>query len=37
LFPVKTEHSPEILEFVAQENLRSSLKLNDGDEATLKI
>jgi len=37
LFPVKTQHSPEILEFVADENLRSNLKLKDGDEATLKI
>ncbi len=37
LFPVKTEHSPEILEFVAKENLRITLKLADGDEATLKI
>jgi len=37
LFPVKTEHSPEILEFVAKENLRITLKLEDGDEATLKI
>jgi riboflavin kinase, archaea type len=37
LFPVKTEHSPEILEFVAKENLRINLKLKDGDEATLKI
>jgi len=37
LFPVKTEHSPEILEFVAKENLRIILKLKDGDEATLKI
>jgi len=37
LFPVKTEHSPEILEFVAKDNLRITLKLADGDEATLKI
>jgi riboflavin kinase, archaea type len=37
LFPVKTEHSPEILEFVAKENLRITLKLKDGDETTLKI
>ncbi|CDG64155.1 MAG: riboflavin kinase, archaea type [Methanobacterium sp.] len=37
LFPVKTEHAPEILEFVAQENLRSKLKLKDGDTVTLKI
>ena len=37
LFPVKTEHSPEILEFVAKDNLRITLKLADGDDATLKI
>ena len=37
LFPVKTEHSPDILEFVAAENLRERLQLNDGDSVTLKI
>lgn len=37
LFPIKTQHAPEILEFVAQENLRSKLKLDDGDEVTLEI
>ena len=37
LFPLKTQHAPEILEFVAQENLRSKLKLDDGDEVTLEI
>lgn len=37
LFPVKTEHSNEILEFVADENLREAYNLNDGDPATLKI
>lgn len=37
LFPVKTHHSPETLEFVARENLRKKLKLEDGDPATLKI
>jgi len=37
LFPVKTQHPSEILEFVAEENLRSTLKLKDGDEAILTI
>lgn len=37
LFPVKTQHPSEILEFVAKENLRSTLKLKDGDEAILAI
>jgi riboflavin kinase len=37
LFPVKTEHSNEILEFVAEENLREAYHLKDGDPATLKI
>lgn len=37
LFPVKTQHSNEILEFVAAKNLRKTLKIDDGDEVTLKI
>lgn len=37
LFPVKTEHSNEILEFVARENLRKVLKLKDGDQTALEI
>ncbi|BDZ67353.1 CTP-dependent riboflavin kinase [Methanobacterium ferruginis] len=37
LFPAKTQHSHEILEFVAEKNLRKSLKLKDGDELTLEI
>jgi riboflavin kinase, archaea type len=37
LFPVKTQHSNEILEFVAGKNLRKALQLKDGDEITLKI
>ncbi len=37
LFPVKTQHSNEILEFVAGENLRESLQLKDEDFITLKI
>lgn len=37
LFPVKTEHSNKILEFVARENLRKALQLNDGDQTALEI
>lgn len=37
LFPVKTEHPRDILEFIAAVNLRKSLKLNDGDLVTLKV
>jgi riboflavin kinase len=35
LFPVKTEHPPKILEFIANENLREDLNLKDGDLVTL--
>jgi riboflavin kinase len=37
LFPVKTEHSDEILEFVAGKNLREALQLKDGDQIILEI
>ena len=37
LFPVKTQHSNDILEFVARENLRKALQLKDGDQVILKI
>ncbi|HHY01101.1 MAG TPA: CTP-dependent riboflavin kinase [Methanothermobacter sp.] len=37
LFPLKTHHSDEILEFVSDENLRKTLHLKDGDETTLQI
>jgi len=37
LFPVKTQHSHEILEFVAAKNLRKSMQLKDGDQVTLEI
>jgi riboflavin kinase, archaea type len=37
LFPVKTQHSNEILEYVSQKNLREYLKLQDGDETVLNI
>ncbi len=37
LFPVKTSHPDKILEFVAEENLRKSYHLKDGDATTLKM
>lgn len=37
LFPVKTQHSNNTLEFVAGKNLRKVLQFKDGDETTLKI
>jgi riboflavin kinase len=37
VFPVKTEHPQDILEFVANENLRKRLNLKDGDLVTLEI
>lgn len=37
VFPVKTQHPQDILEFIARENLREKLKLNDGDLVTLDI
>jgi riboflavin kinase len=37
IFPLKTHHEPEILEFISPLNLRKSLKLEDGDRVTLKI
>lgn len=37
LFPVKTHHPQDILEFIASENLRETLNLKDGDMVTLDI
>ncbi|HEX7467675.1 MAG TPA: DUF120 domain-containing protein [Methanobacterium sp.] len=37
IFPVKTHHKKDILEFIAPQNLRKSLKLQDGDSLTLNI
>lgn len=37
IFPVKTRHQKNILEFIAPQNLRKSLKLKDGDFLTLNI
>lgn len=37
VFPVKTHHSTEILEFIAPDNLRKSLNLKDGDDVFIMI
>ena len=37
IFPVKTQHPIEILEFVAPQNLRRALKLKNGDVLTVTI
>ena len=37
IFPIKSQHPIEILEFVAPQNLRETLKLNDGDMLTITI
>lgn len=37
VFPVKTEHPQDILEFIASENLREKLNLQDGELVSLDI
>jgi riboflavin kinase len=37
IFPDKTTHEENYLEFIAKDNLRKKLNLNDGDEVKLKI
>lgn len=37
IFPEKTTHPEEFLEFVAEENLREKLNLRDGDEVVITI
>lgn len=37
VFPVKTQHPQDILEFIAQENLREKLNLKDGELVNLYI
>lgn len=37
IFPIKTHHPAEFLEFIAPEKLRTALKLHDGDEVTLTL
>lgn len=37
VFPAKTKHTEDVLEFISNKNLRESLKLKDGDTVTVKI
>lgn len=37
IFPAKTKHTTDILEFIAGENLREVLNLKDGDNINIKI
>ncbi len=37
VFPAKTKHTEDVLEFIAHKNLREFLKLNDGDLVTVKL
>ena len=37
VFPVKTQHPQDILEFIANENLREKLNLKDGELVNLDI
>jgi Transcriptional regulator of a riboflavin/FAD biosynthetic operon len=37
VFPAKTKHTEDVLEFISNENLRESLKLKDGDVVTVNI
>jgi len=37
VFPAKTEHTEDVLEFISNKNLRDSLKLKDGDVVSITI
>ena len=37
VFPAKTQHPPEFLEFIAEKNIRKTLSVKDGDSVNLKI
>ncbi len=37
VFPAKTKHTEDVLEFISDENLRKSLKLKDGDLVLVDI
>jgi riboflavin kinase, archaea type len=37
VFPAKTKHTEDVLEFVSAKNIRKFLKLEDGDSLTVKI
>ena len=37
VFPAKTEHTEDVLEFISKKNLRESLNLKDGDLLSITI
>ena len=37
VFPAKSEHTEDVLEFISDRNLRKYFKLEDGDRIRLKI
>jgi riboflavin kinase len=37
IFPLKSHHPEEFLEFITSENVRTTLKLRDGDSVTLSL
>ena len=37
VFPAKSEHTEEVLEFISDENLRKRFKFEDGDKVTIEI
>jgi riboflavin kinase len=37
IFPVKTHHPEEFLEFITSENVRETLNVRDGDSVTISI
>lgn len=37
IFPIKTKHTEDVLEFISDKNLRNHLKLEDGDGISVKI
>jgi riboflavin kinase len=37
VFPAKTEHTEDVLEFISNKNIRKSLKLKDGDLVSITI
>ena len=37
VFPAKTKHTEDVLEFISDKNLRKLLKLEDGDLLTIEI
>jgi riboflavin kinase len=37
VFPAKTKHTEDVLEFISDKNLRKVLKLEDGDLLTIEI